>query len=457
MDKSLRSIRPLSRDSLRGLEAGEPGEPPTFEWVNPLDLFVEDEYQRTIGENGIRLIRRIYSSFRWARFKPPVCVRLDEVDGVLVCIDGQHTATAAACHGGIDKIPVMIVSIADAGERAAAFVGHNTDRVALTSLAIFKGQVASGDEVSLRAEEACRAAGAEILGRAINRHSAETAGATVAVGTLKKIVKMHGAPFLTRVMRVLVQAGRAPIKSDEIAAVAVIFARVGAVPDLDERLLGVVRSRSAESWRAIALGTDHRGPLAGMLAAAWCRELDVRLDAPARSPSWGGARAVAALTRPSAPPQPSPPVARPAVPAPKAPAQAKKPAGEVRVPKAPPPRPTPRPPELAHLPAGTIMDKGMFRANGVEIDLRTRELRHRGRAVVLTDPGVRLLAALARPMPALVITGRLVPRVFPGCLPSDGPGLLRDLVERVNPLLRGALLEIKTIPKMGHALADLGG
>src|SRR5206468_3742977 len=106
----LRSIRALPAESLRGITAAAGiGEPPVFELVDPRDLFVEDSYQRDVGANGIKLVRKIYAGFDWSRFKPPVCVRIPEWDGVLVCIDGQHTAIAAASHPEVLKIPVMIV------------------------------------------------------------------------------------------------------------------------------------------------------------------------------------------------------------------------------------------------------------------------------------------------------------------------------------------------------------
>jgi len=64
----------------------------------------------------------------WAKFKAPVAVM---TDAGLELIDGQHTAIAAATHPEIATIPVMIVDVDKRAERAAAFIGHNRDRVAV--------------------------------------------------------------------------------------------------------------------------------------------------------------------------------------------------------------------------------------------------------------------------------------------------------------------------------------
>src|ERR1043165_4013715 len=158
----LRSIVPLSKESLRNVTPAEVvGKPPRFEWVDPKTLFVEEGYQREVTENGITLVRNIVGRFSWAKFKPPVCVQLPEWDNILVCIDGQHTAISAASHPGISEIPVMIVDGADAQERAASFVGHNRDRIALTAMAIFHAEVAAGDPTAIGVADACAEAGAK--------------------------------------------------------------------------------------------------------------------------------------------------------------------------------------------------------------------------------------------------------------------------------------------------------
>lgn len=255
MTEGLRSIRPLSRESLRGVEPARVGAKlPKVEWVDPCSLYVEESYQRDVTANGVALIRKIYAGFSWARMKFPVCVRLPDSGNALVCIDGQHTATACASHPGISKIPVVVVSAEDVAARASAFVGHNKDRLALTQMAVFYAELAAGDDTARLIDRACRAAGAKILNKAINLRAEQSPGTTIAVGTIRAIAKRHGEAFLARVLRVLVDAERGPMKADEIAAVAMILAAGDDVKDVDRRLRDVIASKSAEQWAAIGSG-----------------------------------------------------------------------------------------------------------------------------------------------------------------------------------------------------------
>lgn len=278
--KGLRSIVPLSRDSLRGIEAATiVGEEPTVEWVNPLDLFVEEGYQRDVGENGTALIRRIVAEFSWHKFKAPICFRAKEFDDALVVVDGQHTSIGCATRG-IIRIPVMVYANASAAQRAAAFVAHNRDRVALTMQAIFKADLAASDMIAVAAHRACEAAGAKILTHAINLSAERPVGETMAVGTLRSIVRKHGAEHLTRTMKVLVAAGRGPIKAQEIAGASAVLLHAK-VSNADVRLAEVIRSRSAKSWAA--LGAQESGTLPQALMTLWLRELNARLPAATKA------------------------------------------------------------------------------------------------------------------------------------------------------------------------------
>ena len=208
MMKGLRSIVPLSRESLRGIEQSPIiGHPPVIEWINPRELYIEESYQRDVGENGTALIRKIVKEFSWHKFKTPIGFRAPEFDGVIVVVDGQHTSIASATRG-IERIPVAVYENATEAERAAAFVAHNRDKIALTTQAIFKADLAAGDALAVAANRACEAAGAKILTQTISLALARPVGETMAVGTIRSIVKKLGEEHLTRTMKVLVAAGR---------------------------------------------------------------------------------------------------------------------------------------------------------------------------------------------------------------------------------------------------------
>lgn len=109
-------------------------------------------------------------------------------------------------------------------------------------------------------------------------------------------------------------------------------------------------------------------------------------------------------------------------------------------------------------PANRPVDVGapgaVFLANEVHIDLRTRRVSHRGGQAVLPDDGVKLLAALARVMPALLGIDQLAQKTFGST--KEAGFKLRSLADRINPGLGRAKLEVRAIPKMGFMLADLG-
>ena len=233
----LRSIRPLSRYSMRGVKV-QPivGHVPTLELANPRDLFVEESYQRDIRESGTALIRRTVGAFSWHKFKPPVCFRSTEAGGALVIIDGQHTATAAATRG-IALIPILVVSEeASLADRARAFVGHNKDRLALTQQTVFAAQVAAGDKMAVAVRDACTAAGVTILPYAVNLAEERNVGETIAIGILNKTAQRFGPEWLTRVLKVLVAAKRGPIKAQEISAVSAVLGHLADLPRIDARL-----------------------------------------------------------------------------------------------------------------------------------------------------------------------------------------------------------------------------
>src|SRR5206468_6286260 len=141
----------------------------------------------------------------------------------------------------------------DAAARAGAFVGHNRDRLGLTQMAIYYGELAAGDPVALKIQKACEEAGAEILQKSINLKNKLPPGKTIAVGTIRGIARNKGGNFLARVLKVLVIAGRGPIKADEIAATALVLESAPgsrSVDQLGRQLAELVGSRSAEAWAA---------------------------------------------------------------------------------------------------------------------------------------------------------------------------------------------------------------
>lgn len=264
-----RTIRPLpvSPSILSALP--NPGAPPSIELVDPRTLCVEDRYQRQLSERSVALIHRIIEQFDWRAFKPPIVAR--DADGTLMVIDGQHTAIGAASHPHVELIPVVVVSAGEVVDRAKAFLRHNRDRVGMTPMQIHHAALAAGDEVAVAVDEACKKAGARVL-----RNPQSTSmriGDTMAVTTISTICKQRGVNFTARLLKILVEAGQAPIDALSIKAVLEVLTDPSWKNTISGEALSVtIRSRPLGEWIEWAEINVRKGmkmPRARALAQAW--------------------------------------------------------------------------------------------------------------------------------------------------------------------------------------------
>jgi hypothetical protein len=274
----MRRIVPLAFDAA---ECGYVDTPiPTFELVDPRDLYVDENYQRGLSERSFALIRRILRAFDWRRFKPPVVTRT--ADGKLHVIDGQHTAIAAASHPQVNLIPVMVVHAEDMESRAAAFIGHNRDRISVTPMQIFHASLAAGDQGAVLTARTALKAGARIL-RAPPKNGAYEIGDIVSVRAVQNLVVDLNPPKARVVLETLVKGGCAPVSSDAIKAcahvlyspqyvgeieashLARVIERLG--PDVDERARREAKQSKIPAWRALAM-IYYRTACAGRIRAA---------------------------------------------------------------------------------------------------------------------------------------------------------------------------------------------
>jgi hypothetical protein len=245
------------------------GAKPEFQWVKPTDLWVDETYQRDLKRNSYALIANMRREFRWNRMKPPICVRAAE--GLHV-IDGQHTAIVAATLR-IPAIPVFIVEADELDERARSFVAHNTNRVVVHPLDIFRALVASGDEDALTVQQVLDRSKVRL--RMISSTTSIAEGDTMAIGTIRKLVSKHGPLLSRQVLETLVKAKRAPVSAPEISAVASLLC-CDPVDRVDaERLAIVIRMSGDEGLTgAQAEAKTSRKPLWRVLANRWSKTLE---------------------------------------------------------------------------------------------------------------------------------------------------------------------------------------
>ena len=192
---------------------------PIFEHVDPTMLLVDERYQRELSPKGKALIAKIVAGWDWRRFKPPVAVM---VDAGLELIDGQHTAIAAATHPEIETIPVMIVEAVEISDRAAAFIGHNRDRIAVTPMELHHAAVTAGDEDALTIVQVCARAGVKILRKARQSNDYEP-GETIAIRAISGIVGRQTAQRARLILEALARADLMPILTSHVRAAELLL------------------------------------------------------------------------------------------------------------------------------------------------------------------------------------------------------------------------------------------
>jgi hypothetical protein len=140
---NMRSVAPIK--AAAQLAGKIRNKPPILLWVRPIELYVDETYQRNLSKKSIRLITKIVQEWDWTHMKPPIAVK-DAATGRLFLLDGQHTAIAAASHPDVEQIPVMIVEAeSELSSRARAFIGHNRDRINVTPLQLHHSGVVAED------------------------------------------------------------------------------------------------------------------------------------------------------------------------------------------------------------------------------------------------------------------------------------------------------------------------
>jgi hypothetical protein len=237
---------------------------PTFAIVEATQLLVDDAYQRGLSEKSLRLIRKMVTSWDWRRFKPPVVAKTELG---LEVLDGQHTAMAAASHPKVLRIPIMLVEAPGREDRAAAFVSHNRDRLAMTPMQIHFSAVAGGEAAAIVVDQVCRDAGVTIL-KTSPAGGAFKPRSTVAVMGIAALIKKRGVDAAGVILKALAEADCAPIGTGQIKAAELLLHGDEYAGEIDAD--GITRALLAlgdEADREAAVfAAAHRVPLWKALA-----------------------------------------------------------------------------------------------------------------------------------------------------------------------------------------------
>ncbi len=266
---SLRPVRRLSLPAFKRRAANTCAQArPDLRWLPLSSLVIDDTYQRALSNRSVRLISQIVSDWNWYHVKALSVLQSGDRYEI---VDGQHTAIAAATHGGIADLPCLVLPRTTTAEAASAFVGINTHRVALTAANLFRASLASGDDLTLAVVDAARAARATLL--TIPPSDGRFApGSVIAVGALKQIATKKGRAGLARVLQIGVDARLAPITAPAMKAIALLLWSAKYKTGCDDGDIATVLR--AESWpeleaqarlRAAGNGVRRIDALASML------------------------------------------------------------------------------------------------------------------------------------------------------------------------------------------------
>lgn len=281
--------------------APDPGPPPDLAWL-PVDrLDVDPAYQRTLDTPaGQKLIAKIAAEFDWMKFGAILTVpgEADEGGPRWKILDGQHRAAGARARGGIPHLPAVVHREASLAEQAAAFVGANRDRLAVSAQALFHARLVAGDPDCVTIARLCREAGIEVL-RYPLAAAKVPAGKTAAVPVLLRCLKRHGeAATATAIAAVAECLGRfhGALRADVFAAAAQFMAGGNGEAALRLALARLGPAGLEEAGRGLNMSSAVAAKVARLRQAI---NIPQPRPAPAEPSKPGGAARTAATSRPA--------------------------------------------------------------------------------------------------------------------------------------------------------------
>jgi hypothetical protein len=240
--------------------------PPRMIMVRLDQLFVDEKYQRDLSDRSVRLIHRIVTGWSWRKFNPPIVAERDE-PGTYDVLNGQHTAIAAASHGGIAELPVMLVEAGSVVDRAGAFVSHNRDRVVMQASQLLHAEAAAGDEDAQTVLLVCQRAGVTLL-RNPPQNGRFKPRDTIAVAVIRRLISKRGAMRARQVLETCAKAEAAPLSADLIKAVEELLCgpdyasemcaenltvSIARLPEHETRIAELSAAKKLPRWRAMTI------------------------------------------------------------------------------------------------------------------------------------------------------------------------------------------------------------
>lgn len=192
------SLTPVKAESVIGAR-------PRLLWLPLTRLFVDDRYQRNVLERGLANVYRIAREFDWDKFSPVIVA---EVEDRYAIVDGQHRCYAAALRD-LNEVPCFVIQ-ATLAEQAAAFAAINSRVTRISELHVHAAAVTAGEAEAVELDQACSAAAVTVCRYPVPETNMQP-GQTLAIGTLRRCLKTHGATVLQLALRCIMAAhGKTP-------------------------------------------------------------------------------------------------------------------------------------------------------------------------------------------------------------------------------------------------------
>lgn len=228
---------------------GEVGAKPKLLFLPISSLVIDPVYQREVGVQGRKNIRKIANEFRWSRFEPVIVAPI--ASGFFAIINGQHRAMGARLRG-LSEVPCAIVE-ADPIEQAAAFAAINGNITAITSMQLHHAAVAAGDKNAVGLDRACGSAGVKICRYPIPASNMKV-GDTLAATALAQCFRQYAAPTLGLALRCITQTGEGNvglIRAQLVKALCIAIAAAPKALKSPKRTIKAVEELNvAELWAA---------------------------------------------------------------------------------------------------------------------------------------------------------------------------------------------------------------
>ena len=233
------------------------GPPPQLIMLRPDQLFVNDDYQRSLSGSSEDHILRMARRWDWMAYQAPNVAATEHPD-IYEVLDGQHTVTAAVTNGSIPLLPCLLSSASSLSEKAGSFIKINTQRKTLTPVDVFNARVAAQDDAAIGVTCALSAANCELLAVPPSDRRWKP-GHTMAVGTLLAIMRSRGEARLTTLLVIAKAAGAAPTSANLLKALD-IAVPLALPSSIEQRIIDMLRGAGPGriEMKAFALSKENR-------------------------------------------------------------------------------------------------------------------------------------------------------------------------------------------------------